>query len=82
MAIAGLLLHALKDNLASVEAALQTMPEFTTYGVYEDQYLVVVAEAPSGRLESLVDGLKELAGVLTVYTTYVTVEDELENAPA
>ncbi len=82
MAIAGLLVHTLKENLAAVEAALRTAPGFTTYGTYEDQYLVVVAEAASGKLEALVDGLKKLEGVLAVYTTYVTVEDELENAPA
>ena len=82
MAIAGLLVHTLKEKLAAVEAALQAAPAFTTYGTYEDQYLVVVAQAASGKLENLVDSLKDLEGVLAVYTTYVTIEDELENAPA
>jgi len=82
MAIAGLLVHTLKERLAAVEAALQGMPAFTIYGAYEDQYLVVVAEAPSGKLEDLVERLKDLEGVLAVYTTYVTIEDELGDAPA
>lgn len=82
MAIAGLLVHTLKDRLLEVEAAFQGMAGLTTYGAYEGQYLVVVAEAPSGKLEDLVERLQDQEGVLTVYTTYVTIEDELGDAPA
>ncbi len=80
MAIAGLLVHTLRDHLLEVEAAIQDMPGFTTYGAHEGQFLVVVAEAPTEKLEGLVEGLKDREGVLTVYTTYVTVEDELGDA--
>ena len=80
MAIAGLLVHTLKDHLREVEVALGAMPGFTTYGTHEDQLIVVVAEAPAAKLEGLVEGLKDLEGVLTVYTTYVTIEDELGDA--
>jgi len=80
MAIAGLLVHTLKDRLLEVEAALQSMPGFTTYGTHEGQFIVVVAEAPADKLEGLVEGLEDQEGVLTVYTTYVTIEDELEDA--
>lgn len=82
MAIAGLLVHTLKEDMATVEAALQGMSGLTTYGTYGDQYIVVVAEAPSGKLEDLVERLQDQEGVLTVYTTYVTIEDELGDAPA
>ena len=80
MAIAGLLVHTLRDHLLEVEAAIGAMPGFTTYGTHEGQFIVVVAEAPADKLEGKVEGLKDLDGLLTIYTTYVTVEDELEDA--
>ena len=43
----------------------------------QEEYVVVVAEAPAGQLENLVERLKDMEGVLTIYTTYVTIEDEL-----
>jgi nitrate reductase NapAB chaperone NapD len=81
MAIAGLLVHTLENHLREVEAAIGAMPGFTTYGTHEGQFIVVVAEAPADKLEDMVESLQEkLEGVLTVYTTYVTVEDELGDA--
>ena len=77
MAIAGLLVHTLKEHLEDVEAKVSSMPEMTTYGIHQDQYVVVVAEAPSDEMEKRVDRIKDLEGVLTIYTTYVTIEDEL-----
>ena len=79
MAIAGLLVHTLKENLEAVERQIRTMPEMTTYGIHQDQYVVVVAEVPSDQMEKKVDQIKEIDGVLTIYTTYVTLEDELDN---
>ncbi len=78
MAIAGLLVHALKDDLEGIQLKIDAMEEMTTYGCHQDQYIVVVAEAPSGRLEKTVDRIKAIDGVLTIYTTYVTLEDEME----
>ena len=77
MAIAGLLVHTLKEHLEDVEKQIKSMPEMTTYGIHQDQYVVVVAEAPSDQMEERVDRIKELEGVLTIYTTYVTIEDEI-----
>ncbi len=77
MAIAGLLVHTLKEDLERVERQLESLPGITTYGAYQDRYIVVVAEAPAERLEKAVGRIEALEGVLTVYTTYVTVEDEL-----
>lgn len=82
MAIAGLLVHALKAELPQVEAALRAMPGLTTYGCHQDQYVVVVADAPADHMERAVDGIQALKGVLTVYTTYVTVEDESQEDDA
>ena len=80
MAIAGLLVHTLKEHLKSVEKQIGSMPEMTTYGCHQDQYIVVVAEAPSARLESTVEQIEAINGVLAVYTTSVTVEDEINDA--
>ena len=77
MAIAGLLVHTLKENLEDVEKQISSMPEMTTYGIHQDQYIVVVAETPSDQMETKVDRIKDIEGVLTIYTTYVTLEDEL-----
>ena len=77
MAIAGLLVHTLPEDLERVDAQVKRLPEMTTYGCHQDEYIVVVAEAPSEDLEERVDGIKDIDGVLTIYTTYVTLEDEM-----
>ncbi len=79
MAIAGLLVHTLKEDLARIEGEIQNMPPMTTYGCHQDAYVVVVAEAPSKQLEAEVKKIEEIDGVLTIYTTYVTVEDEMND---
>jgi len=78
MAIAGLLVHTLKDDVKDVEKAVGLLAEMTTYGIHEDQYVVVVAEAPSDQMEDVVRKIDGIAGVLTIYTTYLTVEDEID----
>lgn len=77
MAITGLLLHTLADKAKDVEAGVSTVEGMTCYGVHEDQY-VVVAEAPSDKIEKAVRQLEKLDGVLAVYTTYLTIEDEMD----
>jgi nitrate reductase NapAB chaperone NapD len=81
MAIAGVLVHCLKENVREVQARIESMQDMTAYGVQKDEYLVVVAEAPSSEMEKSVERLEKLDGVLAVYTTYVTIEDELTDAP-
>jgi nitrate reductase NapAB chaperone NapD len=78
MAIMGFLVHTLKEDVTEVEARIRQMPEMTTYGIHQDQYIVVVSEAVSDRIEKVVDQVKELPGVLTIYTTYLTIEDEMD----
>ncbi len=78
MAITGLLVHALKKDVVNVEKAVSLLPEMTSYGIHQDQYVVVVVEAPSDRLEKVVEQLDSIDGVLAVYTTYLTVEDEID----
>ncbi len=77
MAIAGLLVHTLPEDLEAVETEIGRMPEMTTYGIHQNQYIVVVAEVPSAQMEKRVDAIKDIQGVLAIYTTYVTLEDEV-----
>jgi nitrate reductase NapAB chaperone NapD len=76
MAIAGLLVHTLRERVETVKDLISSMPEMTIFGTREGSYIVVVAEFASEHMERKVDEIKELDGVLTVYTTYVTTEDE------
>lgn len=78
MAIAGLLVHTLKADLARIEGEIEKMDPMTTYGCHQDQFVVVVAEAPANKLEAEVKKIEAIDGVLTIYTTYVTVEDEAD----
>ena len=80
MAIAGLLVHSLSEHIKTVEAQIKTMPEMTSHGIHQDQFVVVVAEAPSAQLENKVERIKDIEGVLAIYTTYVTIEDELDTS--
>ena len=78
MAISGILVHCLKDDLDVVEQQVSSMEELTTYGVHEDAYVVAVVESPSDTIERVVKRIGGLDGVLTVYTTYLTIEDEID----
>jgi nitrate reductase NapAB chaperone NapD len=80
MAVAGLLVHALPDKILEVESRINTMSGMTTYGIHQDQYLVVVAEAPGKQMEKVVEPIEAMDGVLTLYTTYLTIEDEIDKA--
>ena len=79
MAIAGLLVHTLTEDLAHIESKIQNMDQMTTYGCHQNEYIVVVAEAPANQLEAKVKKIEAIDGVLTIYTTYVTVEDEMDD---
>ncbi|MEN8190408.1 MAG: chaperone NapD [Thermodesulfobacteriota bacterium] len=78
MAVSGLLIHCLKDDVHEVEEKVKAMDEMTTYGTHEDQYVVAVAESPSDMIEKVVKRIGRMEGVLTVYTTYLTIEDEID----
>ena len=85
MAILGFLTHTLEGHAQAVEKALAAMPELTTYGVHKGCYVITVAEAPTEQLEALMSRVKIIEGVLAVYVTSLTREDEEEDtspAPA
>ncbi len=67
MAISGILVHCLKDDLERVEKQVSSMEELTTYGIHEDAYVVAVVESPSDLIEKVVKNISSLNGVLTVY---------------
>ena len=77
MAILGFLIHTLGEDVQEVEAKVKKMPEITTYGVHQDHFIVTVAEVPADDVEKTMNKIKELDGVLTTYTTYLTIEDEI-----
>ncbi len=78
MAIMGFLVHALKDDLERIEQLVSTMDGMTTHGIHQDQYIVVVAEAPSEKIDDEVGKIEAIDGVLAIYATYMTVEDEMD----
>ncbi|MGL1862984.1 MAG: chaperone NapD [Pseudodesulfovibrio sp.] len=76
MAITSIILHVECAKLTSVSHAMSREPDLTVYGDHDGQYLVVVGEIPSGKLEDRIKELEESPGVLAAYTTYVNIEDE------
>jgi len=78
MAILGFLIHTLDEDVQEVEAKVKKMPEITTYGIHQDHFIVTVAEVPADDVEKIMNKIKELDGVLTTYTTYLTIEDEID----
>jgi len=78
MAISGILVHCLEEDLELVEQQVSSMKELTTYGIHQNAYVVAVVESPSDRIEQVVKKIGSLEGVLTVYTTYLTIEDEID----
>lgn len=76
MAITGIILHVEAKRLTAVKHAMSREQDLTVYGEHDGQYLVVVGEIPSGRLEDRIKELEEAPGVLAAYTTYVNIEDE------
>lgn len=78
MAITGFLIHTLDEDVREVEAKVKKMPEITTYGIHQDHFIVTVAEVPADDVEKTMNKIKELDGVLTIYTTYLTIEDEID----
>jgi len=78
MAITGFLIHTLDENVQEVETKVNKMPEITTYGIHQDHFIVTVAEVPADELEKTMNHIKAMDGVLTIYTTYLTIEDEID----
>lgn len=76
MAIAGLLVHTLEGQAQDVEQVINQMDGVTSYGIHNNDYIVVVAEFHSDVMEDEIDKIKGVDAVLTIYTTYVTIEDE------
>jgi hypothetical protein len=78
MAITGFLVHAEPGHGERIERELADMREITTFGIHRGCYIVAVAEAPAGEMESLLQRVSGREGVLTAYVTSMTIEDELE----
>jgi nitrate reductase NapAB chaperone NapD len=72
----GFLVHGAPGAAVGVEALVSAMPEMTTYGIHQDDYIVAVAEAPSADMEGLLGRVHALDNVIACYVTSLTVEDE------
>lgn len=78
MAIAGLLVHTLPQDIEVIEKKIRTMDHMESYGIHKKEYIIVVAEVDADKMEKEVEKINDIEGVLTIYTTYVTLEDEEE----
>ncbi len=76
MAILGFLAHALPGYAPEVEGKLGSMPEITTYGIQNKDYVVAVAEAPAQVMQPITDRVKAFDEVISVYVTSFSTEDE------
>ncbi len=78
MLIASMIVKVVADEAEAVQAQLQRMPNVTTYGIHKEDNIILVTEARSvEELELLSKRLThEIAGVLGVFPTYVTEEEE------
>ncbi|MDR3357836.1 MAG: chaperone NapD [Desulfovibrio sp.] len=77
MAIAGFLVHAEAGQCERLEMNLAEIPGISTFGIHRGYYLVAVAEAPGDSMEDLLHRVHCIDGVLAVYVTSMTVEDEI-----
>lgn len=78
MAIAGLLVHTSKEDVNIIERTVSSIEEMTTHGIQEGQYVVVVVKSPVNDLEKVVGKINAIDGVLTIYTIFFSVEDEVD----
>ncbi|MDR3362538.1 MAG: chaperone NapD [Desulfovibrio sp.] len=76
MAVVGFLVHTGGGRTQSALAALDAMPELTTYGIHKDNVIVAVAEVASVKLDALLSVIKKIEGVIDVSLTSMNVEDE------
>lgn len=79
MPISGLVATCGKGEEGRVIPKLRELPGVEVHGSDGRGNLVLVAEAEtSSQLESIVDGISRLDGVLTVSMTYLNFEDETD----
>ncbi len=80
MAIAGVVIAAQPQKAMHVVEELNKTPQVTTYGVYNDSQIVAVFESDTANgLKKLSEKiLKNIDGILGIYPSYVTFEDEME----
>lgn len=78
MAIVGFIVHAQPASSPEIEKKLGAMPAITTYGIHDESFIVAVADAPASTMESLINSIKKINGVLTCYVTSFHDEEGLE----
>lgn len=78
MLIASMIVKVVPAEAQAVQAQLQRLPNVTTYGIHKEDNIILVTEARSVEaLEQLSKHVThEIAGVLGVFPTYVTEDEE------
>ncbi|MDZ7291555.1 MAG: chaperone NapD [candidate division KSB1 bacterium] len=78
MLIASMIVKVVPEKAEEVMQQLRRVPNVTTYGVHKENNLIIVAEAHDAeQLENLSKYLTtEFEGVLGVFPTYVTADEE------
>jgi nitrate reductase NapAB chaperone NapD len=79
VAITGFLVHCEAEQSGRIERRLAELREITSFGVHRERYIVAVAEAPGGEMEELLRRVRGVEGVLSLYVTSMTIEDEIES---
>ncbi len=78
MLIASMIVKVVATDAEAVQAQLQRLPNVATYGIHKEDNIILVTEARSvEELEQLAKHIThEVAGVLGVFPTYVTEDEE------
>ncbi len=79
MAIAGVTILVKKEKIESVYRRLEEIPEITTYGIHQEQYIVAVVEtSPQQDLEKLLKEIQDNdSAILGIFPAYANFEDEV-----
>jgi len=79
LAIAGVAILAKKEEIQNVYQRLEQIPEITTYGIHQEQYIVAVVEtSPQQDLEKFLKKIQDNdPGILGIFPAYANFEDEV-----
>ncbi|HEY9080093.1 chaperone NapD [Magnetovibrio sp.] len=77
MSITGLVIHAVPENAASVQAAVEALDGAEVHKVTEDGRLVVTVDNPDdGKAAQVFDSFRTIAGVLSASLVYTHFEED------
>lgn len=77
MAIAGIVVTGLREQMAETRKRLEGVPGLAEIHPMDDAKWAAVLEAPSESMETALSDLKDIEGVLTVDLAFLSYEDDL-----